>query len=377
MSMNSFNHEERKMLVENAARLLAQPAEYDRWSTFGEMGWLAMAMPQHMGGLQSDLFDICLLCEQMGRELAPEPYLACAVLPGACLSQAGAQMPNGWADELTTGAYQLSTSLFNLGQPVWPQIVLCVAQDAEKAWVLNGETGLVPQASRAKAMLVLAQRPNDGAGLFVVDFNAQGVTKEQCTLIDGSTAVRLRLESVRCTVPVLQCDAGQMQAMLAPVLRAGVLAHCAFTLGTMAKALEITQVYLNQRKQFGQAIASYQTIQHRLVDLFVDIEEARALSWQAALAQPDAHRNVGSHGNTTDTLCSAALALVSETAAHVWQEALQMHGAIGMTDEYLLGGYVKHLALASRCLGNHDQQLEHLANLCLASHYENKDEPIA
>ena len=111
--MNSFNPEERTMLAENAARLLAQPTEYDRWSTFGDMGWLAMAMPEHMGGLQTDLFDICLLCAQLGRELAPEPYIACAVLPGACLTQAGAQMPSGLADELTTGTFQLATSLFN------------------------------------------------------------------------------------------------------------------------------------------------------------------------------------------------------------------------------------------------------------------------
>lgn len=375
--MNSFNPEERTMLVENAARLLAQPAEHDRWSTFGDMGWLAMAMPEHMGGLQADLFDICLLCEQLGRKLAPEPYMVCAVLPGACLTQSVAQMPNGRADELTTGAFQLATSLFNLGQPVWPQMVLCVAQGEGQTWKLNGETGLVPQASRAQAMLVLANKPNGGAGLFLVDAKAQGVTHEHSTLIDGSIAVRWRLDSVNCTAPILQCDAGQMQAMLAPVLRAGVLAHCAFTLGAMAKALEITQEYLTQRKQFGQVIATYQTIQHRLVDLFVDIEEARALSWQAALAQSNVNRNVRPHGDTTDTLCSAALVLVSETAAHVWQETLQMHGAIGMTDEYLLGGYVKYLALASRCLGDRDHQLEQLANLCLASHYENQDEPIA
>lgn len=365
--MNTFSPEERSMMVESAARLLAQPALVDRWSTFGDMGWLALALPQHLGGLQAELFDICLLCEQMGRELAPEPYLACAVLPGACLAQPGAQVQPGWADVLTAGSYRLATSLFDLGQPVWMRSVMCTAEGAEQDWVLQGETGLVPQAAFAQAMLVLAQRPDGGVGLFVVDAQAQGVTQEHHNLIDGSPAARWRLDRVRCTAPLLRCEAGHLQALLAPVLRAGVLAHCASTLGTMSKALEITQDYLRQRKQFGQAIASYQTIQHRLVDLFVDIEEARALTWQAAQTQPQ--------WPATDPLCAAALVLVSETASHVWQEVLQMHGAIGMTDEYLLGGYVKRLALASRSLGDHDQQLEHLAELCLAPLCETQDEP--
>jgi alkylation response protein AidB-like acyl-CoA dehydrogenase len=368
--MNTFTQEERAMLVQSAQRWLSNEpvpsTDGDRWGHFADMGWLALALPETLGGLQADLSAICLMCEQVGRELAPEPYVAGAVLPGACLALEGAEIPDPWGQELATGGYRCVTSLFDLGRLPSTSAMASATLMAEGDWMLQGQTPLVVAAGLADAMLVTAELPVGGCGLFIVEAGAPGVIQENALLIDGSAAARWHLHQVACAAPVLRCEPGRERQMLAPAWRAGVLAHCAQTIGAMARALEITQDYVRQRIQFGKPIASYQTIQHRLVDLYVEIEEARALTWHAA-ATPVADASA-------DPLSAAALALVSQAASHVWQEAIQMHGAIGMTDEYVIGRYVKHLAMASRQLGDHEVQLEQLAAICLDTLEENKDE---
>jgi len=368
--MNTFTHEERAMLVQSAQRWLSSEQvpgpDGDRWSHFADMGWLALALPETLGGLQADLIAICLMCEQVGRELAPEPYVAGAVLPGACLVLEGADIPDSWGREIVTGGYRCVTALFDQGRLPTASAMASATQTEHGVWVLRGQTPLVVAGGLADGMLVTARLPLGGCGLFIVEANTSGVTKEIAQLIDCSVAARWHLDQVKCAAPVLRCQPGRERQMLAPAWRTGVLAHCAQTIGAMSRALEITQDYVRQRTQFGQPIASYQTIQHRLVDLYVEIEEARALTWHAA-ATPVADASA-------DPLSAAALALVSQAASHVWQEAIQMHGAIGMTDEYVMGRYVKHLALASRQLGDHESQLEQLAALCLDTLEENQDE---
>jgi butyryl-CoA dehydrogenase len=321
----------------------------ERWSEFAELGWLSLAIPEQVGGLGGSQTEVCVLAEQLGRGLVIEPFVAAGLLPGLLLAALPAsELRDSWLVNISSGAKRLA---FAPWEPQARHNTSAISTRAEFAggrWVLNGAKGLAPGGAGADSFIVCARTGEGTLGVFLLSAHARGLTVESRALYDGRHAASLKLANATCSSPLLEGTDGDVLQIINSVMDRVVIAHCAEVTGTMAKALDITREYLTTRKQFGKTIASNQVIQHRLVDLFVEIEEARSLVRAAAISP-------------TPRMVAAVAAYIAQAARHVWEESIQLHGAIGMTEEYSIGRYVRRLALAASLYGDAHLHLERLA----------------
>lgn len=366
---NMMNAQERQMLVESARRWLGDLAPgrsaASLWSEHADMGWLALALPETLGGLGGPAPELCLLAEEMGRALAPDLYLPSAVAVGAWLRVFDPPGADAVAEDLVAGRLRLATTGHRLGHapddtPPWR------LEPEGSDWRLHGPAPvLLPGAQAVDALLALVTLGNGDWALLWLDANLLAPVSQAQVLMDGGGAARVALDGLR--VPAHAMRLRQPRAWFEPrwseARRLAALAACAQAVGSMARAQQTTLAYTLERQQFGRAIATHQVVQHRLVDLMVEIEEVRALVSAAASAQ----------GQAAEALACAALAHGAATARHVWEEAIQLHGAIGMTEEYQLGACVRRLALFARAHGDEAEQLERVARASLALLDEKED----
>lgn len=327
----------------------------DVWQSFGEFGWLALSVPQVDGGMGASAADTCAVAEELGRGAINEPFLACAVLANSLLvSFAPDTVRSAWLPELMAGNRRIAFSSAD------DLKVTCI----DGVYRVSGQTSFVAGGAGADGYLLTAEiDAGENSGVFLISANTPGVTIKPCTLYDGQRAAFLHLDDAKFDNVLWIGPPSQLRLSLRQIMDRVTVVHCAETVGAMQRAYDITLGYLKIRKQFGRAIASNQVIQHRLVDLLIQIEEARALTHAAALALDD------SNGDATDSLryAAAAKAYTAQAARHVWKETVQLHGAIGMTQEYELSQFVKRLAAASTLYGSEETHLERLAEISLGN----------
>ncbi len=330
-----------------------------RWAEFAEMGWLALPLPEADGGLGGALADMCVLAEEMGRALVVEPWLACGVMAATLLAHAGtAEQRAVWLPALAAGEKRIAFAAWEPGGRFDATQVGTRAEAVEGGYRLDGVKELALGAAGADALIVCARlKTADGSaqsGLFLMPAGTPGLAVQGYAMIDGRHAAQVTLRNVvvpsaaRLAAPV---DAA---AAIACAVDTAVVVQCAETTGAMARGLEMTLEYVKTRKQFGKVLAANQVLQHRLVDLLVAVEETRALVRAAALA-------AGSSAAERGKYAAAAKAFASQAARTAWEEVVQLHGAIGMTDEYVIGAYVKHLAASHALFGDLSSHLETLA----------------
>lgn len=330
-----------------------------RWNEFAEMGWLALPLPEALGGLGGSLADMCVLAEELGRGLVVEPWIASGVMAATLLAVAGTPTQRAhWLPALVAGGKRVAFAAWEAGSRFDATQAGTVAETLDGGYRLNGVKELVLGAPGADAWLVCAackvadevSRPT----LFMLEPGMPGLELQNYAMVDGRHAGHLRMRNVRVRAEQ-RLDAGSdaAQAIELAIDRA-LLVQCAETTGAMARALEITLDYLKTRKQFGRVLAGNQVLQHRLVDLHVAIEETRALTRAAALAFAGA-------ADLRRRYVAAAKAYASQAARLMWEEVVQLQGAIGMSDEYQLGAYVKHLAVSHTLFGDSEQQFERIA----------------
>ena len=330
----------------------------ERWREFAELGWLALALPEADGGLGGSTADLCVLGEELGRGLVVEPWLGSAVLAAGLLARAGtAAQRAAWAESLATGDKRLALAVWERGARFDATQVGTTALRDGAGWRIDGEKELVLGAGGADGLIVSA-RAGEATGLFLVPAQAPGVSIRAHALIDGTWAAQVRLSGV-VLAEESRLTGGAVE--LERALDAAQLVHAAEAIGAMARAFEITLDYAKTRKQFGRAIAQYQAIQHRLVDLMVAIEEARALV--LAAAHIDESQDTARRAHV-----AAACAYTAQAARLMWEDCVQLHGAIGMTDEYQLGAYVRRLARSQVLFGDAGRHLERLAQAEEAEH---------
>lgn len=355
--------DERRMLADSVRRWAARasaPADRaastqhphgcppQRWREFGEMGWLGVALAEADGGLGGDLGDACVIAEELGRALVVEPFVACAVLGGLLLADvADATLRQEWLPALAEGRRRIAFAPWDAAGAGQGATTSATQQDGR--WTLQGDKSLAPGCGGADGCIVSAGIGAGRSGLFLVEAAAAQVQDHR--LYDGSHAASLALRHCAATLLVEASDA-EIHAHVERALDRGVVAHCAETTGAMSAAFEITREYVLTRSQFGKPVGANQVIQHRLVDLYVEIEEVRSLCHAAAAAP-------------LPRLVAALGARSSEVARHTWEEGIQLHGAIGMTEEYVLGAYVRRLALATSLYGDVHRHLARLATLSL------------
>jgi butyryl-CoA dehydrogenase len=325
----------------------------ERWREFAEFGWLALPLPEAHDGLGGSVADICVLAEELGRALVVEPWLPCGILAAGLLAECAEEATcAAWLPALAAGDKRIAFAAWEPGSRFDASRVETRAESVEGGFRLHGVKELVLGGPGADALLVSA-RVDGVVNLFLVEAAAPGLEVRGHALYDGSRAAQVSLQGVRVG-PQARLGAGDVSGAIELALDRAVLAHCAQTVGAMARALEITLDYLKTRKQFGRVLAGNQVLQHRLVDLFVAVEEARALVRAAA-------HGFGADAGARGYQVAAARAYVAQAARSAWEETVQMHGAIGMTDEYVIGQYVKHLAAAHALFGDADMHLERMA----------------
>ncbi|HYP83785.1 acyl-CoA dehydrogenase family protein [Variovorax sp.] len=358
-------NDDQRMLVDSARRYIergytaAQRAQAmaredgclpQHWSAFAEMGWLAMAVPESQDGLSASTLDLCLLAEEQGRGLINEPWLASGVLATDLMARAAAPaVQDAWLPALAQGARRIAF--------VPRQAALVLRADAN-APRLDGRSGLVVGAAGADAWLVEAHRPDGGTALLLAQADPSAIRVEAVTCYDGRSAARLHF--VDAPVQLLAEGDAALLAVQAAERRAGVV-HAAELVGSIQRAFDITLDYAKTRRQFGRSIGDNQVVQHRLVDLLVEVEETRALVRAAARTLDDD----SAAPSLAARRAAAAVAQAAGAARHAWKECVQLHGAIGMTQEYELGQYVRRLAAAATLFGGEGKHLDTLAALAL------------
>lgn len=338
----------------------AQGCSPQRWQDFADMGWLALPLAEQDGGLGGSLADICTVAEELGAGLVVEPFVACAVLGAGLLADLGDDaLRQTWLPALAQGTRRIAFAAWEPGNGFDPAAINTVAHRDGPRFRLDGEKALVLGGDGADAYLLAARlQGEDAVGIFLLGADTPGLSITPQALYDGQHTACLSMHQAVAGDVLLIASPEEVNARLEHTLHRARVAHGAETVGAMQRAFDITLEYLKTRKQFGRVISTNQVVQHRLVDLYVEIEEARAMT-QAAAAELDAGGAHPTHAHMRH--CAAARVCVAKTARHVWEESVQLHGAIGMTQEYILGQYVKQLALAGNLYGGVEEHLERLA----------------
>ena len=346
---------------EQRKKYLREPAGYSAamWDQITEMGLLGLPFEETLGGFGGGAIETAIVMEAFGRGLVLEPYFATVILGGGLLRRcAPAALLGALAPQVTAGKLKLAFahverhSRYNLAD------VSTQAKRDGSCYVLEGAKSVVIHGDTADRIFVTAriageQRARNGIGLFLIDAAAPGVAKRGYPTQDGLRAAELTLTNVRVATDDLLSD--NALPTVEHVVDEAIAALCAEAVGTLQSMQDLTLEYLKTRKQFGRPIGSFQVLQHRSVDMLVAVEQARSMAMFAAV--------MAAEENPIERrrAISAAKVQIGRSARHVGQEAIQLHGGIGMTNEYAAGHYFKRATMIDQLYGDADTHLSYLA----------------
>jgi pimeloyl-CoA dehydrogenase small subunit len=331
------------------------------WAKLAEQGLLGLPFSEDDGGFGAGAVETMIVMEALGKALLLEPYLATVVLGGGFLRRGGsaeqkaAHIP-GIIDGSKTFAFaQLEkNSRYDLND---------VATSAKKkgdGWVIDGEKFVVLNGESADTLVVTArtkggQRDTAGIGVFLVPGNAKGVSKKGYPTQDGLHAADITFTGVEVGADAAVGDPENGLALIEQVVDDARIAMCAEAVGAMDESLKSTVEYLKTRTQFGVPIGSFQVLQHRAADMFVAVEQARSMSMYATMAADfeDARERANA--------VAAAKVQIGKSAKFVGQQAIQLHGGIGMTMEARIGHYFKRLTMIENTFGDSDYHLRRVS----------------
>jgi pimeloyl-CoA dehydrogenase small subunit len=373
--MNFDLTEEQQLLKDSVTRLLADRYSFenrkgfraspegwsrDLWRQYAEIGLLGVPFSESDGGFGGGAVETMLILEAFGRALTLEPYLATVVLAGGLIRRgASAEQRAALIPQIASGELLLAFAhaerqsghdLFDVG---------ATARKDGASFVLNGEKGLALHGDVADKLIVSARsaggrRDVAGVGLFLVDAKAEGVARRGYPTQDGMRAAEVALTNVRVEPRDVLGDPVGGAPLIERVVDEAIAALSAEAVGAMGEALVMTVDYLKTRKQFGVAIGSFQALQHRASDMVVALEQARSMMMLATMMAGE--ENVGERRKAI----SAAKVQIGRSARFIGQQAIQLHGGIGMTMEYKLGHLFKRLTMIDIAFGDADYHLEWL-----------------
>ena len=313
------------------------------------------------GGLTID--DLRGVMEQIGRGLIVEPYMATVVLAGGFLKREGSaeqkeKYLSGVIDGSKLGAFAFAEpqGRFNLAD-----LTTTAAADGD-GYVLNGHKAVVLNGPSADFLVVSArtsgeQRDEAGVSVFVLDADTAGVSRRDYPTVDGLRAAEITLENVRVGADALIGEAGQALPLIQEVIDEATLAVGCEAVGNMEVAYKSTVDYSKQRVQFGQPIGKFQVLQHRMVDMFMEYEQAKSLMYMAAMRMDEGY------GAVAQKAVSAFKVQVGKSGRYVGQQAIQVHGGMGMTEELHIGHYFKRLTMIDTLFGNVDFHLRRYGSI--------------
>jgi alkylation response protein AidB-like acyl-CoA dehydrogenase len=333
------------------------------WRGLADLGVLAITVPAAQGGLGFGPLETLAMMGDCGRSLLLEPVLSSAVIATAALRAFADETP---AAELlagmATGGKIAILAHYESGARFDSRWVTTSARRAGDGYRLDGHKGVVMHAAAADTLLVSARTagaPGDaeGVSLFLVPRTAPGVVLDDYPTVDGERAADVYLQGVELPAGSRLGAEGQALTAVEAALDIGLAALCADAVGVMQALVDATVEYVRQRQQFGQPIGRFQAIQHRIADMLIHLEQARSMSYLAALRCTDA--NVGERRRAL----SAAKVVMGQAARFVGQQAVQLHGGMGMTDELRVSHWFKRLTAAQLMFGDSDSHLQRFAAL--------------
>jgi alkylation response protein AidB-like acyl-CoA dehydrogenase len=369
--------EEQTLLRNSVAKFLADNYTFENWRKFtraepgrdvanwrhfAELGLLAASLPEDFGGLGGGAVDNMIVMEEFGKALVVEPFVSTVVVGAGLIARDGSKKLKEEAlpkiasgESIVAFAFAEPKSRFNLAD------ISTTAKKQGSGYVLNGHKAVVIGAPWADTLVVTArtaggQRDENGVTVFLVDKKTKGISTRDYPTVDGLRASEVTFENVE--VPASRII-GQADNGLALVERAAdeaIAAHCAEATGAMKVLVDTTVEYSKTRKQFGVPIGKFQALQHRMVDMFTSYQQSVSMTLMVTL-------HLNEDAAARKKAASAAKVQIGRAGRYVGQEAVQIHGGIGMTDELNVGHYFKRVTMIDTLFGNVDYHLKRYAAL--------------
>jgi pimeloyl-CoA dehydrogenase small subunit len=343
---------------------LAEPAGFSTalWSRYAEQGLLGLPFAEEHGGFGGGPIEIMLVMEAFGRVLALEPYLATVVLGGTALRLAGSDAQKSAILPLV--AEGLMTLAFAHGERQARYDltdVLTTAKPTARGWVLDGAKSVVAHGDGADRLIVSARIAGErdgpgGIGLFLVDAKANGVARRAYPMRDGTRAAEISLSGVEIARDDVLGEPGNALPVIERVVEAGIAATSAEAVGAMEAMHAMTLEYLKTRQQFGKPIGQNQVLQHRAAEMLIALEQGRSMGMLAAMMVDETDPEERAHN------IAMAKVGVGQASRFVAQNAIQLHGGIGMTEEYAVGHYFRRVMVIEHMFGDPAHHLSRLAD---------------
>jgi pimeloyl-CoA dehydrogenase small subunit len=368
--------EEQRMLKESVDRLVAERYSFeqrkaygkeaggwnrDLWKQYADMGLLSVPFEEKYGGFGGGAVETMIVMEAFGRGLVLEPYFATVVLAGGVIRMGGSEeQKKAILPKIADGsllmayAYAERQSRYDLAD------VLTTAKKDGAGWVLDGEKTVVIHGDCADKLVVVArvsggQRDKDGLGLFLVDAKAAGVSRRSYPTQDGVRGADITLKGVKVAAGDVIGEAGKAWPLIERVSHSAIAALAAEAVGAMSAMQDITVEYLKTRQQFGVPIGSFQALQHRAVDMLVALEQGRSMAMYGTMMAEDPNAEERAKA------MAATKVQIGKSAKYVGQQAIQLHGGIGVTMEYKVGHYFMRTTVMETQFGDTDHHLAALA----------------
>jgi alkylation response protein AidB-like acyl-CoA dehydrogenase len=348
----------RKMIASDAGR---DPGIWRALAT--ELGILGAPFSEEQGGLGGNAVENMIVMEQLGEAIAIEPYLQTVVIGGGALKAAGGAQADALIPQIIGGDAVIA---FAYAEPQGRYELHNLRTSAKKdgaGWVLNGHKAVVYAAPWATHLLVTArtggrQRETEGVSLFLIEANRPGIVRRDYPTVDGFRASEIYFENASVPGDALLGDEGGALPLIEKIVDEATAAVCAEGTGVMRRLHAGTQDYARQRKQFGRPISEFQVLQHRMVDMFMEVEQSASMTLMATLKLdlPDAERMAA---------VSQAKAKIGKGLRFTGQSAVQIHGGIGITDELAIGHYFKRATMIEGQFGSVDHHLARFERLSM------------
>lgn len=332
------------------------------WQLFAQLGWLSVPFDEALGGIGGGATDVMVVAEALGKGLVREPFLHTVVTCGVFLQRgATPEQQAHYISPIIEGSAQWAFAFAEQGSGYNLAKVAASARPEADGFLLNGKKLAVLNAHCADHLIVSARTSGavddrEGLTLFIVDGNATGVSRENFVAVDGSRGAHVQLDNVRVTADQVLGEQDAGLALMESVIDTVIVALGAEAVGSMQALLDATVEYTKTREQFGQPISKFQVLQHRMADMFLKLEETRSLLLNAAIQLDEGSSEAAA-------ACAALKVKVAEAGRYVAQEAVQLHGGIGMTDELVVGHHYKRLMVLSRLYGDEAWYLQKFAQM--------------
>ena len=317
------------------------------WKLFADQGWLSMPFSEDSGGLGFGAIELSILFEEFGKALVIEPYLATVVLSGTLIDKSSYSNKKDIIDKICQGEKHISLAYAEVDKS-YDYLTPNTSLDSDN--ILNGAKTLVLNASNADNLIVTCKKDNE-LNLVIMDSNAEGVSINSYSTVDGQSCSEISFENVKLDASNILSSGDEAESLIKETINLATLCISAEAVGLMESCYHKTLEYTKGREQFGQPISNFQVLQHRMVDMFIESELAKSLLIKAMLEVNNGSDEMYKH-------VSALKSYVGKSGKLSAKEAVQLHGGMGVSEELMIGHYLKKMISIDALFGNADYHLK-------------------